>query len=98
MYAIRSYYARRGIGEATADRLIRYSMEREMPLWEVLRDPALVPDLGEKAGEAIAPFVELMERYRQRFARGRALDETARQFYAEIGLEDEIYREARDPA
>jgi DNA helicase-2/ATP-dependent DNA helicase PcrA len=89
-------YPRRGIGETTADRLIRHSMEREVPLWEVLRDPAAVPDLGEKGG-AIAPFVALMEGYRRRFARCRSLDETARQLFAEIGLEEEIYREAKDP-
>jgi superfamily I DNA/RNA helicase len=91
-------YPRRGIGETTADRLIRHSAEREAPLWDVLRNPTEIPELGDKGKEAIAAFVDLMERYRRRFARGPGLAETARNFFEEIGLEDEIYRGADDPA
>ncbi|WP_027713913.1 ATP-dependent helicase [Desulfuromonas sp. TF] len=91
-------YPRRGIGETTADRIIRHSAERENPLWDVLRDPSGVAELSDKGKEAIAAFVDLMERYRRRFARGPGLAETARSFFEEIGLEDEIYRGADDPA
>ena len=90
-------YPRRGIGETTADRLIRYSAEKALPLWEVLQDPCGIEDLGQKALEATASFVALMEKYRFRFRRPGLLAETAREFLAEIGIEDEIYRGAEDP-
>jgi DNA helicase-2/ATP-dependent DNA helicase PcrA len=90
-------YPRRGIGESTADRLIRFSAEQSLPLWEVLQDPSGIEDLGQKAVEATASFVTLMEKYRVRFRRPGLLGETAREFLAEIGIEDEIYRSAEDP-
>ncbi|MGE4578404.1 MAG: ATP-dependent helicase [Desulfuromonadales bacterium] len=91
-------YPRRGIGETSADRLIRFSAEHNRPLWDVLEVPGAVEELGEKVVEAVGAFVALMDGYRQRFARGRRLAEIARQFFAEIKLEDEIYRQTEDPA
>ncbi|MDW7645041.1 MAG: UvrD-helicase domain-containing protein [Desulfuromonadales bacterium] len=91
-------YPRRGIGETSADRLIRFSAEHNRPLWDVLEAPGAVEELGEKVVEAVGAFVALMDGYRQRFARGRRLAEIARQFFAEIKLEDEIYRQTEDPA
>ncbi len=90
-------YPKRGIGETTADRLIRFSAEHETPLWEVLRDPSGVEELGDKPGEAVAAFVELMERFHHRFTRSAHLAETAQEFFREIKLEDEIYRGTDDP-
>ena len=91
-------YPRRGIGETSADRLIRFSAERNLPLWDVLEGPGAVEELGDKVVEALGAFVSLMDGYRQRFARGRRLAEIAREFFAEIKLEDEIYRQTEDPA
>jgi DNA helicase-2/ATP-dependent DNA helicase PcrA len=88
---------RRGIGETTADRLIRFSAERELSLWEVMKDPGEVEALGEKARDAIDGFVRLLEGFRERFRRPVVLAETARAFLEEIGLEDELYRTADDP-
>ncbi len=88
---------RRGIGETTADALIRASAAEGRPLWEVLRDPESVPELGDKPRAAVAGFVERMERYRRRFRTPLRLLETARDFFAELGLEEEIYRTASDP-
>ena len=90
-------YPKRGIGETTADRLIRASADQQRPLWDVLREPAGADDLGEKAVTALGGFVELMERYRQRFARHRPLAEVVRELFAEIRLEDEVYRGTDDP-
>ncbi len=90
-------YPKRGIGETTADRLIRYSAKKQLPLWEVLRDPAAIEDLGEKSRAAIAAFVELMDRYRQRFNRHSLMVETMRELIDELGLEAEIYRNIEDP-
>jgi len=91
-------YPRRGIGETTADRLIRFSAEGALPLWEVLANPSGVEELGEKPTEAIAEFVALMERYRQRFSRSHRLADITRELFEQIKLEDEIYRQTDDPA
>jgi len=90
-------YPRRGIGETSADRLIRHSADLGRPLWEVLVDPSGVPELGDKATEGVGSFTALMERYRKAFSRSRQLSHTLRELFAEIGLEDEIYRGTDDP-
>ncbi|HKK01019.1 MAG TPA: UvrD-helicase domain-containing protein [Desulfuromonadales bacterium] len=90
-------YPKRSIGETTADRLIRASAEQQRPLWNVLCDPSGIDDLGEKALGALASFSELMERYRQRFARRRPLAGVAQELFDEIRFEDEIYRGTDDP-
>jgi len=84
-------YPKRGIGEVTADRLIRTSEERGAPLWEVLKAP---PDLGDsgRAAQALERFTALIGRYRQRFRGGEGLVVTAKALFAELGLEDEIIR------
>ncbi|MCA1796239.1 MAG: UvrD-helicase domain-containing protein, partial [Geobacteraceae bacterium] len=46
-------YPRRGIGETTAQRLITLSLEREIPLWELMQDPELGEHVGEKAAERV---------------------------------------------
>ncbi len=90
-------FPRRGIGETTADTLIRASAAQGKPLWEVLQNVADIPELADKPQAAVAGFVELMERYRKNFRKPLRLVETARELFAEIGLEDEIYRTASDP-
>ncbi|MDY6849367.1 MAG: UvrD-helicase domain-containing protein [Thermodesulfobacteriota bacterium] len=91
-------YPRRGIGETSADRLIRHSAERGVPLWQVLKNAADIEDLGDKVLEAITRFVAQMERYRMRFNRHGLMVETLREMIAEFGLEEEIYRTVDDPA
>ena len=90
-------YPKRGIGETSADRLIRHSAELNRPLWEVLANPSGVAEFGEKTTEAVTGFVTLLDRYRKSFARSRDLAHTARELFAEIKLEDEIYRGTDDP-
>ncbi|MDO3378711.1 ATP-dependent helicase [Geoalkalibacter halelectricus] len=90
-------YPKRGIGETTADRLIRHSAQTQKPLWEVLKSAGELDDLGDKAQEAIAAFVALMERYRRLFNRHGMMVETLRELIAEVRLEQEIYRTVDDP-
>ncbi len=72
-------YPKRGIGETSADRLIRASAEQNRPLYELLRQPVGLDDLGEKTREAAAAFVAMLEKYRQRFRRQLPLAETVRE-------------------
>ncbi|MFA5517032.1 MAG: UvrD-helicase domain-containing protein [Desulfuromonadales bacterium] len=90
-------YPKRGIGETSADRLIRASAEQNRPLYEILRHPGELDDLGEKTRDAITAFVALLEKYRQRFRRAAPLAQTVRELFAELTLEEEIYRSADDP-
>jgi superfamily I DNA/RNA helicase len=90
-------YPRRGIGETTAQRLITLSLEREIPLWDLMQDPALVEHIGEKAAERVQAFIQLMLRYKRLFGFSDQLLGTAQNLFEEIGLEEELYRQADDP-
>jgi DNA helicase-2/ATP-dependent DNA helicase PcrA len=90
-------FPKRGIGESTADRLIRASAEQQHPLYQVLLAAREIEDLGEKAQAAIGEFIALLEKYRQRFRRPGHLAETGRELIAELQLEDELCRTADDP-
>ncbi|HKJ04650.1 MAG TPA: UvrD-helicase domain-containing protein [Geopsychrobacteraceae bacterium] len=89
-------YPRRGIGTTSADKLIRYSAERDESLWQVLKQPELVPELNPKTVEAISRFVQLMERYRNQFRKPLQMPETLRELLKELKLDDEIYRQEGD--
>jgi DNA helicase-2/ATP-dependent DNA helicase PcrA len=91
-------FPRRGIGSTSADRLIRLSVERDIPLWDVLKQAGEFEELGEKVRDAVLGFVVLLERYRRRFGPGQNLGEIAGELFAELGLEDELFRTAEDPA
>jgi DNA helicase II / ATP-dependent DNA helicase PcrA len=90
-------FPRRGIGETTADRLIRASAAQQRPLYEVLRHPGEIEELGEKALAAVTEFIGLLEKYRQRFRLPGRLAETGRELIAELQLDDELCRTADDP-
>jgi DNA helicase-2/ATP-dependent DNA helicase PcrA len=91
-------FPRRGIGSTSADRLIRRSVEQDCPLLEVMKQAADMEELGDKVGEAVGNFVHLLEKYRRRFRQGLRLGDTARELLEELGLEDELFRTAEDPA
>jgi DNA helicase-2/ATP-dependent DNA helicase PcrA len=44
---------KRGIGDTSADRLIRFSAAQDVPLWQVLQNASEVDGLGDKVLEAI---------------------------------------------
>ncbi|HEX9778746.1 MAG TPA: UvrD-helicase domain-containing protein [Geopsychrobacteraceae bacterium] len=89
-------YPRRGIGTTSADKLIRYSAEKEQPLWQVLKQAEAVPDLNPKTHESIADFVAMMESYRSRFRNALQMPDTLRALLKELKLDDEIYRQEGD--
>ncbi len=91
-------FPRRGIGSTSADRLIRQSVTENLPLWEVLKQAPAMEELGDKVRCAVAGFVALLEKYRRRFRPGQRLSDTGRELLDELGLEDELFRTAEDPA
>jgi DNA helicase-2/ATP-dependent DNA helicase PcrA len=90
-------FPRRGIGETSADRLIRASVALQRPLWEVLKQPPQGEELGEKVLGALRDFVALLERYRLRFRQSGRLADTLRALLVELQMEAEIRRMAQDP-
>ena len=87
---------KRGIGDTSADRLIRFSAEHDIPLWQVLQHAENVEGLGEKVVEAAHGFIHLMENYRRRFRVGQ-LSDTGRELLEELRFEDDLLRTAQDP-
>jgi DNA helicase-2/ATP-dependent DNA helicase PcrA len=89
-------YPKRNIGATSADKMIRYSAETELPLWNVLQQPEQVAELPTRTLEAVAAFVELVEKYRRRFRQPLRLSETLRELLTELKLAEEIYRQEND--
>lgn len=54
---------RRGIGKATLDRLDKAAQELGVPLWEILRDEAVVKPLAGRSARAVIRFAELISRW-----------------------------------
>jgi DNA helicase-2/ATP-dependent DNA helicase PcrA len=53
-------YPRRGIGDSTIDKLSAYAGAHNIPLWKVLKNPA-VADIPARAANAVQEFVLLVE-------------------------------------
>ncbi len=90
-------YPKRGIGESTIDRMIRYSAEHNIPLWKLLHHPEEVGEINEKTQAAMLEFTDLIRRYSQLFSKSLPMVETLKAFLAEAKLAEEIYRQEKDP-
>jgi DNA helicase-2/ATP-dependent DNA helicase PcrA len=86
-------YPRRGIGRTTADLLIRTSVTSKDSLWQVIRRARMIDGINAKAADALEKFVSLIEKHKRWFRGGGHLSRTAKDFFAAIGLEDELRRD-----
>jgi DNA helicase II / ATP-dependent DNA helicase PcrA len=86
----------RGIGDRAVELLLARAVAAGRPLSEMLPEAANVPGLSPIAVAAVRQFRELIERYREILTRGR-LVAAAQQLLAEIGYQDEINRQYKDP-
>lgn len=83
----------RGIGPTTIEQLMKVAVARGVPLWKVFPEaPQTVPT----AAERISVFVNLVERYRERFA-VEPLAEVIKALIVEIGYRAEIERLYKTP-
>ena len=73
-------YPKRGIGESTIDRMIRYSAEHNIPLWKLLHHPEEVGEINEKTQAAMLEFTDLIRRYSQLFSKSLPMVETLKAF------------------
>lgn len=60
----------RGIGDTTMERLNKWALEHNVPLWNALERSAEVDTLPRGASEKVLEFVALMARYRNIFDKG----------------------------
>ncbi|MBN1958380.1 MAG: UvrD-helicase domain-containing protein [Desulfuromonadales bacterium] len=91
-------YPKRGIGEGSIDKIIRYSAEHEISLWKVLQKVAQLDEgVNERTAAAIADFVAFIKRFQQRFKQPLFLLDSLRELLEELKLGDEIYRQEKDP-
>jgi DNA helicase-2/ATP-dependent DNA helicase PcrA len=77
----------RGIGDTTLERLGAQARARKLPLEEAMRRAAELEDLPRGAAQRFAEFLELIDRYRQRFREG-VLDETVAALVEEVGIKE----------
>ncbi|QQL43704.1 ATP-dependent helicase [Sulfuriroseicoccus oceanibius] len=86
----------RGISKTTIDLAIGDSRERKVTVWEILQDPEFVGQLGTRAQNSIAAFVELMQRYGNEADRPSAnYGEIAERFLKEIDFDDFLERQCK---
>nr|MDA3901990.1 UvrD-helicase domain-containing protein [Desulfuromusa sp.] len=90
-------YPKRGIGAGSIDRIIRYSADKSISLWNVLQQVSRVSEINDRTATACGSFVELIKRYRKRFGQPLRLLETLQELFVELKLADEIYRQEKDP-
>ncbi len=89
-------YPKRGIGESSVDRMIRYSAKHNISLWKVLHHPEEVGDINTATCTSIKEFTDLIRKYRTLFSKSLPLIDTLKMFLKEVKLAEEIYRQEKD--
>jgi len=83
----------RGIGETTLRRLGQFATERQIGLWSACRQLEQVPGLDGRSAAALRQFIDLVERYRERF-QDRADGPGLRELVREVRFFDDIHSQA----
>jgi DNA helicase-2/ATP-dependent DNA helicase PcrA len=81
----------RGLSTKTVKLLIQRGVERGVPVWQVMRDPAVIADLSTNAKRGIEQLASLAEDVRQRAA-SDSLSEAMRTMLDRSAYADEIVR------
>lgn len=87
-------YPKRGIGETSAHALIETSASQHKSIWEVLHHPEALSHLGDKPLTAMNVFTTLIEKFHQLFLSAENTTKTFQELIHEIGIEDDIWRNA----
>lgn len=87
----------RGIGEKTIVMATDWSREHEQSVWAALNDAALMEQFSNRSRQAISDFVDLVERYRDRFANHHEenLATVLRDLLDEIDYEEYVRRHCK---
>jgi DNA helicase-2/ATP-dependent DNA helicase PcrA len=86
----------RGLGSKTVQSLIQRAVQRGVPIWEVMQDPAAVADLPAAARQGIHDLASLAEDVRQR-AEGESLTDAMRTLLDRTAYSEEIARNYDQP-
>jgi DNA helicase-2/ATP-dependent DNA helicase PcrA len=90
-------YPKRGIGAGTISILQKESMEKSLPLWEILHrileSPDYLTEIKSKIRSEILNFVELIESQKKKFFSQKKLAPILREMITAIGFEKEISTE-----
>lgn len=78
----------RGIGDMTMERLVARSKELNVLIPAAMRRAAEFPELPAGAARKIGDFMDMLERYRERFERGEAIDKVSSDLVDEVGLKE----------
>jgi len=89
----------RGMTDATMERLLAASQERECSVFAVMKNPVVTIGLPARAREAVGVFVELIEKYRAPLVAGQSLafPDWADRFLQETGYLTDLRRSEKDP-
>ena len=84
---------RRGIGDTTQARIVSHANTVGEPVWDVARDPEVVPGLGAAAIKAVGRFMSTMERLRERAEGGASVGDLLDETLHETGYRDALEAE-----
>jgi DNA helicase-2/ATP-dependent DNA helicase PcrA len=88
----------RGIGDKTAERLMEQARDREMVLWDLMKELPSDLDANAKTREAISQFVTLIETFQAKIP-NQPLNETVTEMILGVKYKDElkrVYEEEQD--
>jgi DNA helicase-2/ATP-dependent DNA helicase PcrA len=89
----------RGIGDASAEKLIARAVKGGQSLWDAVDDAVAAKELSAKTAAAIHTFRDLLERYRQQMAAPSVrISQVFEQLVDEIDYASEIQKQYKDAA
>jgi DNA helicase II / ATP-dependent DNA helicase PcrA len=88
---------RRGIGQATIDRLMGAAQELNISLWEILSDQTSVNTLAGRSAKGVNSFAEIIQRWQEQ-AENLSAAEIVKGIMEESGYVEELKKQGTDEA
>ncbi|MBI4979010.1 MAG: UvrD-helicase domain-containing protein [Spirochaetes bacterium] len=83
-------FPRRGIGDGTVTKLTHESVEKNLPLYEVLLTAAKNPDIPDKAQKGIVELIGLVQKYGEIFKETKDIAGNVKEFLEETAFDGEV--------
>jgi DNA helicase-2/ATP-dependent DNA helicase PcrA len=84
---------KRGIGSTSQARITNYASTMGEPVWQIASEPEKIPGLGTAAVKAVARFMSVMERLRERVDAGAGVGDLLAETLEESGYTDALRAE-----
>jgi DNA helicase-2/ATP-dependent DNA helicase PcrA len=88
---------RRGIGQATIDRLLGAAQELNISLWEILSDQTSVSTLAGRSAKGVNSFAEIIQRWQEQIENAEAA-EIVKGIMEESGYIEDLTKQGTDEA